>query len=86
MTPEREKEVLELVSTDALYEELLVRFEHVIFSGIKNRPNQNDQSAQVTSWRYKGNPFVCQGLACGIIAECQNARNEVEEEIDKDDL
>jgi hypothetical protein len=86
MTPEQIKGLLELTPTDVLYEELLNRYEHVIFSGLKNRPARENEGQQITSWRYKGNPFICQGLAFGILHECQQARNDTEEEIASDDL
>jgi hypothetical protein len=86
MTPEQQHAMLELISTDDLYLELLNRFEHMIISGIKPRGVEGNEGQQITSWRYKGNPFICQGLAFGIIHACQTFRDADEEEIHSDDL
>ena len=83
MTPE---EQAELLSTQVLYDELLSRFDSVIFSGVKARPEEGKPDQKVTSWRVRGDYVVCAGLACGIIHECSKMRDEDETEIQTDEL
>lgn len=86
MTPEQQKAILEEMPTDVIYDELLNRFEHVIFSGLKAKPEDGSPGQRLTSWRYKGDPFVCMGLAYGIMHECQTFRDSDEEPIHADEL
>jgi len=79
-------ELLQLITTDVLYEELLSRFEVVIISGLKKRPEEDDPDSRVLSWRWKGDPYVCQGLANGIISNVQSFLDETKERIDPRDL
>lgn len=86
MTDEQLSAIVALAPTDLLYRELLGRFDHVIFSAVKDTPTEESPNQKITSWRLKGSYLVCQGLACGIIAECQENRSQDEREIDTHDL
>lgn len=86
MTDEQIKAMLALAPTEWLYQELLGRFDHVVFSAVKNHPTPDNPNQKITSWRLKGDYLTCQGLACGLISECQDNRNEDEQEIDTGDL
>jgi hypothetical protein len=50
---------LEFVDTEALLEELLGRFDHAVFAGLKYPENMAYQATRL----WKGNPFTCNGLA-----------------------
>lgn len=50
---------LELVETNALLDELLKRFDHVVFVGLKGHTVEKQKMAA----RSYGNPFTCAGLA-----------------------
>lgn len=67
---------LELIETQALIDELLGRFEHAVFAGLKVN--------EATEIQYEvrqqvGNQRTCQGLAFGIIARCEDHRRSVSE-------
>lgn len=67
---------LELIETQALIDELLRRFEHAVFAGMK----VNDASeAQYETYQQVGNARTCQGLAFGLIARCEDYRRAVSE-------
>jgi hypothetical protein len=86
VTPEQQKSFLEEIPTDAIYDELLGRWDHIIISSSKARPEDDHPNVAITSTRWKGNPLICQGLACGIIADCQSYRGLDEEIIGADEL
>lgn len=71
MTPEQEKEFIELLPTNVLYEALMARFDSAIFFGQKPRPEVDDPRIKIISMRWKGDPHLCQGMACSIIASCE---------------
>lgn len=67
---------LELIETPALLDELMNRFQHAVFGGLK----VNEMSeVQYECWRKVGNDRTCQGLAFGIIARCEDYRRAVSE-------
>lgn len=67
---------LELIETQALIDELLGRFEHAVFAGLK--VNEATES-QYEVRQQVGNQRTCQGLAFGIIARCEDYRRAVSE-------
>lgn len=67
---------LELIETKVLVDELLRRFEHAIFAGLK--VNEASETQYETHQRV-GNQRTCQGLAFGIIARCEDYRRSVSE-------
>lgn len=67
---------LELIETQALIDELLGRFEHAVFAGLK----VNEATESQYEVRHQvGNQRTCQGLAFGIIARCEDYRRSVSE-------
>lgn len=67
---------LELIETDKLINELLRRFEHAVFAGMKvNEASESQYEIRQTI----GNQRTCQGLAFGIIARCEDYRRSVSE-------
>ena len=86
MTPEQQHAMLELVSTNDLADELLDRFDHAFFYGIKERPTDDVPSLKITCFRRKGDIFVCQGALVRVMRLLQDAYDEAEEEISADDL
>ncbi len=55
-----------LIQTQALIDELLNRFDHIVISGIIDG---GDHYKEV--WRHKGNSRTCQGLATGLTFQIQ---------------
>lgn len=86
MTPDQEKEFLDLLPNDRLYRALFDRFDHAVFYGIKARPEEDAPNQKITSMRYKGNMFVCQGIACRILRVLGDEYETEEEEISGDEL
>ncbi len=66
---------LELIETKRLIDELLRRFDHAVFAGMKV---QSDESTY-ERWVKTGNSRTCQGLAFGIIARCEQYRQSIAE-------
>lgn len=79
-------EALALASTVDLENELMSRFDHAIFHGLKLRPTEDFPRNHIKSWKYKGDLYICQGLGFEIVARCHEAIAEAEEEIDPNDL
>lgn len=67
---------LELVPTDDLLEEVLGRFEHAVFAGLKvNYASETQYEIRRTI----GNSRTCQGLAFSLIARCESYRDSISE-------
>ncbi len=61
---------LELTTTDDLLDELCVRFDHMVFAGMKVRPDNQPESADGQMYekkRTKGNTRVVQGLCFAMM-------------------
>jgi hypothetical protein len=67
---------LELIETQALIDELLARFNHAVFAGLKVNEAMETQYEVRQS---VGNQRTCQGLAFGLIARCEDYRRSVSE-------
>lgn len=66
---------IELIETDRLIDELMRRFDHAVFAGMKVQAEES----QYERWFKTGNLRTCQGLAFGIIARCEDHRRAVSE-------
>jgi len=64
---------LELIETDKLIDELMNRFDHAIFAGMKVQAEES----QYERWFKTGDLRTCQGLAFGVIARCEDHRREI---------
>lgn len=64
---------LELIKTDDLLTEVLNRFDHAVFAGMRVQTGGVDEplGGMIENCRNKGNPRTCQGLATGMIAHIQ---------------
>lgn len=71
---------LELIETDALIDELMRRFDHAVFAGMKVKEHESNYER----WAKTGNLRTCQGLAFGIIARSEDVRREHTEPADGD--
>lgn len=78
--------VLQLTSTDALIVELLSRYDHAIFAGIKNRPTPEMPNATLRSWRYVGNEHIGVSLGHKMMQVCQANLDMQETSIEADEL
>ena len=64
--------MIELITTDALITELLSRFDHAIFAGMKVMSEHEDKDGDIfETRRHVGNTRVCQGLAFEIMCRTQ---------------
>jgi hypothetical protein len=72
---------LELIETKDLIAELLSRFDHAIFAGLKVDEGIDKQYELRES---KGNTRTCQGLAMGVMMKCEVHRAELAEPADGD--
>lgn len=86
MTPDDYVRMLELVPTDVLYGELLNRFDSVIIHVSTPRPDADNPTSKLVSMRWKGDPRLCQGLAFGVIASCEEWIQKDLIDMSKDDL
>lgn len=72
---------LELVETIALLDELMSRFKHAVFAGMKVRPNptikQPDDCDISELKHYKGEHRTCQGMAYSILAHVERERMKI---------
>jgi hypothetical protein len=77
-----------LIPTGDLITELMTRFDHIVFSGIQNRPASADakDGRQILSRRYAGDAHLCIGLADGITMLCRVDIENAMEELNVDDL
>lgn len=66
---------LELIETDQLLDELMNRFDHAVFAGMKVKQDESTYER----WQKTGNLRTCQGLAFGLIARCEDYRRSVSE-------
>ena len=61
---------LSLVTTNDLIDEMLNRFDHAVFMGIKalDIVNKEDDTTRISSFRnWKGNSYTCAGLAQSLM-------------------
>ena len=77
---------LALCPTDELVVELLSRYDHAIFAGIKNRPTTETPNATIRSWRYVGNEHIGISLGHKIMRACQDNLDEQEVSIQAEEL
>lgn len=77
---------LELASTDALIVELLKRYDHAIFAGLKDRPTAEMPHATLRSWRYVGNEHICTSLGHKMMQVCHENLDRQETPIEPEDL
>ena len=78
---------VELVSTDDLLTEIFNRFDHVVFAGMKVRPDTTLDSADGQLYekqKTRGNTRVCQGL-CFALQMFKQADWEERAKIAEDD-
>ena len=77
---------LSLISNEALIEELLNRFDHAIFSGIKildSMDNECDTTRVENTQQWTGNPYTCVGMCTGLSNDIlEEYKEEVYEEDD----
>ncbi len=73
---------LKLVPTSDLLEEVLHRFDHAVFSGMRVQ-NNNDID---TMGRWHGNSFACAGLAVDVQQRCIKAFHDKSRPLTKDEL
>ena len=66
---------LSLFETDELLDELLSRYAHAIFAGMKIEGTHEDQTHSTTyeTRQYSGDVRTCQGLAHSVIIRCEQA-------------
>ena len=77
---------LTLIATDELIIELLSRYDHAIFAGIKNRPTDEHPHATLRSWRYVGNEHIAVSLGHKIMQVCQENMDQQETPIEPEEL
>lgn len=82
MTPD----ALKLALSADLIDELMSRYDHAIFAGIVNRPNDEYPNRLVRMMRWTGNDITCAGLAFGLANTASEHYNAVEQELPTDDL
>lgn len=73
--------MIELYTTRQLLDELLARFDHAVFAGLKIDEGIERQYELRDA---KGNTRTCQGLALGVIARCEQQREAVAEPTEGD--
>jgi hypothetical protein len=77
---------LELADTDALIAELLGRFEHAVFAGMKTRTLDEDEESELQQQyeliRFTGMMRTCQGLAFAVVSKIEDEHKERREEPD----
>lgn len=73
---------IELLTTQALINELITRFDHVIIAGIKDSDRQSMQEIR----NYRGDYRLCQGLASGMIIAIERDRDKIIEDLSEDDM
>lgn len=73
---------IELLTTDALLNELITRFDHCVFSGIKSK----DTESEVEVRRHVGGWRTCQGMAMGLILDLEKSRTADIEPMDIGDV
>ena len=71
MTPEQTANMLELIPTITLIDELQKRFDHFVVHGIQARPTADNPHCQNSAWRFGGNAHTCIGLAYDISTRIQ---------------
>lgn len=78
---------LELIETDALLTELLNRFEHAVFAGMKTKPNADtpDEPTIYEIYQKSGNSRTCQGLGHGLISWIERKYCAMKSTLDGDD-
>lgn len=74
---------LELISTNELVKEVFHRYEHVVFAGLKFITK--DSTDHECHKRWKGNGYMCAGLAIALQTELVNKMDDQLEEIDEDE-
>lgn len=77
---------LALTPTDDLIKELLARYDHAIFAGLKNRPTEELPHATLRSWRYVGNEHICTSLGHKMMQVCHENLDRQETPIEPEDL
>lgn len=73
---------LQLVKTEVLLAELLGRFEHAVFVGMKTK-TATGETYEI--WEKTGNSRTCQGLCAGASAWIESRYCEMEEPADSED-
>ena len=73
---------IELITTDALLNELTARFDHYVFAGIKSLGNDSESEVR----RHAGGWRTCQGLSQGLIFALEKARDADIEPMDIGDV
>ena len=64
--------MLELATTEALVTELLARFDHAVFAGMKVMSEREDKDGDIFEMRrHVGNTRVCQGLCFELMCRAQ---------------
>lgn len=78
---------IELLSTDALLDELCARFDHLIFAGMKIRSDGQPESPDGQMYekkRTKGNTRVCKGLSFAMMLYKQEQWDRGAQAVDDD--
>ena len=66
---------LDLISDEELIDEIISRFDHAVFGGIKEIHEDDDEITR----EWAGKEFTCKGIAIGIIEKINEDMNGVEE-------
>lgn len=77
---------LALAGTNDLLVELLTRYDHAIFAGIKLRPQPAHPDAHIRSWRYVGSEQIGIALGHKMMRVCQDNLDRQETTINADEL
>lgn len=77
---------LELLTTETLIAELMSRYDHAVFHGIKDRPLPENPGNAVKSWNYKGRADNCLGLAVSMLMRLQRVIEDAEHVIPNEDI
>ncbi len=79
-------EQLALVPTFMLQQEIMRRYDHAIFCGVKSRPIEGNPENFIRSWNIVGDYTMCTGLAHVMAARCTDYVIENTQEADVNDL
>ena len=74
-----------LLTTQDLIDQLITRFDAVVFCGVQDRHDAHGEGMNIL-WRRKGDHHRCIGLSHHVIARCQEDLDEIVEPIEPTDL
>ena len=75
----------EFIETDALIDELMKRFDHAVFAGMKVMSEHDDKDGDIfETRRHVGNTRVCQGLCFELMCRTQAKWEDKVQPVDGD--